>query len=241
MAGGCTGAATPSFSRGRPGAVLCDFDGTVSIDDVTDSILLRFARHGWETLERDWRAGRIGSRRCMAGQVALLDCTPEELDAHVAALPIDPAFAAFAALVAAAAVPLTIVSDGLDRAIHILLRRHGLDHLPVRASRLVVDGPRLWRLEFPHAARPCWSDGATCKCAVARAAAARTGAPVLMIGDGASDHCIAAQADLTFARKGLLAHCVEHGLAHVAVPDFAAALAAWRRLGTAPQATHATF
>ena len=57
-----------------------------------------------------------------------------------------------------------------------------------------------------------------------------------MIGDGASDHCVAAQADLTFARKGLLAHCVEHGLAHVAVADFASAVTAWRRLGRVAEA-----
>jgi 2-hydroxy-3-keto-5-methylthiopentenyl-1-phosphate phosphatase len=228
----------PATERGRPGAVLCDFDGTVSLADVTDSILLRFARPGWEALEHDWRAGRIGSRACMAGQVALLDCTPEALDAHVASLPIDLEFAAFAAIVAAARIPLTIVSDGLDRAIHAMLRRHRLEQLDVRASRLVQAGPRRWRLEFPHAIDGCPSDGATCKCAVAAAARERTRAPVLLIGDGASDRCVARDADLTFARKELLAYCAEHGIAHEAVPDFAVAIVAWRRLVAAAQPAH---
>jgi 2,3-diketo-5-methylthio-1-phosphopentane phosphatase len=220
---------------------VCDFDGTISIDDVTDSILLRFARPGWEALESAWRAGRIGSRECMAGQVALLDCSAEELDAHVAQLPIDPQFAAFAALIAAARVPLTIASDGLDRALHVLLRRYGLDHVPTRASHLVQAGPREWRLEFPHATAGCRSDAATCKCAVVAATRERGDTPVLMIGDGASDRCVAAAADLTFARKELLAHCAEHDLPHEAVADFAAAIAAWQRLAAAPRAAQAVI
>ena len=27
--------------------VQCDFDGTISVDDVTDTLLQRFGRHGW--------------------------------------------------------------------------------------------------------------------------------------------------------------------------------------------------
>ena len=59
--------------------ILCDFDGTISQEDVTDSLLMRFGRPGWDALEVDWRAGKIGSRQCMAGQIALLDCSEDEL------------------------------------------------------------------------------------------------------------------------------------------------------------------
>ena len=75
--------------------ILCDFDGTISVEDVIDSLLDRFGRPGWEALEQDWRAGRIGSRECMSGQVALLDVRQEELDAHLDGLWIDHAFPAF--------------------------------------------------------------------------------------------------------------------------------------------------
>src|SRR6185312_8913179 len=46
--------------------VLCDFDGTIAVDDVTDSLLLRFGRPGWEMLEAAWRDGRIDARACMS-------------------------------------------------------------------------------------------------------------------------------------------------------------------------------
>jgi 2-hydroxy-3-keto-5-methylthiopentenyl-1-phosphate phosphatase len=94
--------------------VLCDFDGTIAVDDVTDSLLERFAAPAWRRLERDWRAGTIGSAACMAGQVALLDASREDLDQHLAASRIDPLFPAFVDAAQAAGCTLRVISDGLD-------------------------------------------------------------------------------------------------------------------------------
>lgn len=211
-------------------SVVCDFDGTIATEDVTDSLLERFARPGWQELERAWRAGAIGSRDCMAAQIELLDCSRDELAAHVAGLAIDPAFEAFVAAVEGAGATLRIASDGLDHVIHAMLARPGLDHVPVCASRLVQRGERRWGLEFPHARRECRSGASTCKCAalVGRGA-------TLVVGDGASDFCAAAHADLTFSKAALRDHCAARGIAHRPIADFAGALAAWRELG-APEA-----
>jgi 2,3-diketo-5-methylthio-1-phosphopentane phosphatase len=216
-----------SPGRRAPWAVVCDFDGTVSEQDVTDSLLLRFARPGWQELEAQWQAGRIGSRACMAGQVALLDCTKEELDAHVAELAIDPDFSAFVEAVDAEGASLTIASDGFGEVIAAMLARAGLAHLPVRASRLVQTGARRWALEFPHARAGCTSCNATCKCACVRGGAAR---PALLVGDGASDFCAATRADLTFAKSRLLDRCAMLCLPHRPIHDFGDALVAWRAL-----------
>jgi 2,3-diketo-5-methylthio-1-phosphopentane phosphatase len=210
--------------------VLCDFDGTVSLHDLTDALLARFARPGWQSLEDDWRAGRIGSRQCMAGQIALLDCSRDELEAFVAEAEIDAGFKAFVAALREEGVPLRIVSDGLDHAIRSVLMRHGISGVPVAASHLVQAGERSWRLAFPQARNDCASAGATCKCAFAEAPQGLPSPAVLMIGDGASDFCAATRADLTFARGELLAHCVERGLPHYAVADFGAALRIWNGL-----------
>ena len=116
-------AATTPRAEAPRWTVLCDFDGTIAPTDVTDSLLARFARDGWQELERKWQGGLISSRACMAGQVALLDCSPEELDAHLAQIAVDPDFAAFAAAVEAAGSSLEIVSDGLDGAVLSILGR----------------------------------------------------------------------------------------------------------------------
>lgn len=229
--------ATPRLSAPR-WTVLCDFDGTISPTDVTDSLLERFARDGWQELERQWEAGRIGSRACMAGQVALLDCSREELDAHLAGIAIDPDFEAFAAEVQASGSPIAIVSDGLDVAILRILAAASMPALPVCASRLVQTGPRRWALEFPHARANCVSASATCKCA---RAPGKADGPVLLIGDGASDFCVAAACDLTFARGKLLTHCVAEGIDHRPVACFAEALRAWRELMAGQRAITASI
>lgn len=203
--------------------ILCDFDGTIAVEDITDALLERFARPGWEALERAWQAGEIGSRECMAGQVALLDVSRAELDACLEEMRIDPAFPAFVAAAHRAGLPVRVVSDGLDHAIRTILARHGLDALPVQANRLVADGARRWRLEFPFADADCRKASGMCKCASA-VRAHNTHQRVLLVGDGASDFCAAGEADFVFAKHRLIEHCRHAGIPHVAIVGFADAL-----------------
>ena len=200
--------------------ILCDFDGTVTVEDTTDTLLERFGREGWQALEEQWRAGRIGSHDCMAGQVALLDMDRAELDAHLDTRHVDTAFAGFVRLAQAHGLHLEILSDGLDYAIHRILGRHGLDWLPVTANALQAVAAREWRLEFPHASASCRVASGTCKCArAAREQSARK--KVLMIGDGASDFCVAEASDFVFAKGKLIAHCIARNIPHVPIRDFA--------------------
>lgn len=207
--------------------ILCDFDGTISVEDITDSLLVRFARPGWEDIELAWKRGEIGSRECMARQIALLDVSRAELDAHLDRMTIDRDFAAFSAAVDEAKLPMTVLSDGLDYSIRRILGRHGLARLPVAANHLIACGERSWRLEFPYAKDDCRSGN--CKCASAgdvRAERRR----VLVIGDGASDFCVSGVADFVFAKHRLVEHCRAAGIAHVRIGSFADALALLPRL-----------
>jgi 2-hydroxy-3-keto-5-methylthiopentenyl-1-phosphate phosphatase len=202
--------------------ILCDFDGTISVEDVIDSLLDRYGRPGWERLEKDWRAGRIGSRVCMGGQVALLDMSWDELDAHLDDVWIDHAFSAFVAKARGLGVPIHVVSDGLDYAIHRILGRHGLDDLPVSANHLAPGiPPQRWLLTSPFEAPGCGSG--TCKCACAGRARAG-GGRTLLIGDGTSDFCAADHADFVFAKHRLIEHCRAAGIPYVPITGFEDAL-----------------
>ncbi|MEO5623790.1 MAG: MtnX-like HAD-IB family phosphatase [Dokdonella sp.] len=203
--------------------ILCDFDGTVSVEDITDSLLERFGRPGWQAIEHAWRRGEMGSHDCMAQQVALLDANRAELDAHLDTMSIDRAFPLFAAAVEDAGMPLAIVSDGIDYAIRRILGQHGLDTLPVIANRLEAVGERAWQLAFPHGNPHCRVASGNCKCSCANRARVER-KRVLLIGDGASDFCVAGEADLVFAKHRLIEHCRSAGIPYVPITGFADAL-----------------
>lgn len=203
--------------------ILCDFDGTIAVEDVIDSLLEHYGRPGWEALERDWRSGRIGSRECMGAQVALLDMSREELDAHLSSLWIDHAFPEFVEKARALGVPIRVVSDGLDYAVQQILRRYGLDDLPVAANHLApATPPQRWRLTSPFQASGCASG--TCKCACVEQARNNGASRTLLIGDGVSDFCAADRVDFVFAKHRLIEHCRAAGIPYVPITGFKDAL-----------------
>lgn len=200
--------------------VIVDFDGTISRQDTTDQILTRFADPQWHAIEEEWLVGTIGSRDCMRRQIELLRVSPQRLDAFIDTIEIDGAFSSFVLLCARHAIPVTVVSDGLDRTIHAVLTRAGLGRLRVVANRLSHAGADRWTLSSPHAAASAACMSGTCKCAVADSLQRPL---TLLVGDGKSDHCVAGEADLVFAKKGLIAHCRELGLPHRPFTDFSEA------------------
>lgn len=198
--------------------IICDFDGTITREDVTDILLERFALPEWREIEAAWKAGRIGSRECMLRQVDLLRADIRDIDRCLDAIDIDPGFPAFAALARRHGVDLRVVSDGIDYAIHRILGRRGLAGLPVFANHLEILEERRYRLGFPHASDGCAKGSGTCKCRIARHGASE--AIRLLIGDGASDYCAASSVHLAFAKDKLLTHCRDGNLPHVAFADF---------------------
>ena len=200
--------------------VFVDFDGTISPLDTTDLLLERFADPRWRDIEEDWKAGRIGSRECMSRQIDLVRASPEQLDAFIADIDIDPGFPGFVRRCRVLGHSVTVMSDGLDRSVASALRRAGLD-LPFHANRLEWIGGDRWRLTFPYARSGCRSLAGNCKCQLAES---ERHAARIVVGDGRSDFCIAGWADLVLAKGSLLAHCGQNGLPYIAFSEFADAI-----------------
>jgi 2-hydroxy-3-keto-5-methylthiopentenyl-1-phosphate phosphatase len=205
--------------------VLLDFDGTIAPDDPTDRLLERFAEPAWLEIEAEWQAGRISSRECMQRHAALLRATPDELDAAIETIRIDPTFHHFVNFCRRRSLDLTIVSDGFDRVLRAVLKR---ERLSVRffANRLEWRGGDRWSLAVPYAEATCRSQSANCKCSHG---AGRPGACVV-IGDGRSDFCMAERADYVIAKDALAGFCRARGLPHASFSTFedvTARLAEW--------------
>jgi 2,3-diketo-5-methylthio-1-phosphopentane phosphatase len=203
--------------------IVCDFDGTIALEDVTDGLLERFAYAEWREIEAQWLAGRFGSRECMARQVGLIDATREQLDSYLDTVEIDPSFASFVEECERGGnITLEVNSDGIDYAVFRILRNHGLSGLRVRANALIPLSESTYRLDFPHSVAGCLAQAGNCKCSSARllSTARPSNSATILIGDGASDFCVASQADFVFAKGRLLTHCRAKGIPHSAFDGF---------------------
>lgn len=217
-------------SIGVEHSVFIDFDGTIAPVDTTDLLLEQFADPAWHAVEDEWRAGVIGSRECLARQVDLIRATPQQMDAFVREIEIDPGLPDFIALCRLHGMRATVVSDGLDRTVGAVLARFGID-VPYFANHLEWVGDDRWRLTFPHARGDCRALSGNCKCQFAEAV---TGSRRILVGDGRSDFCIAERVDMVLAKGSLVAHCRSSELPHFAFTKFDEAtrlLEAWLRVG----------
>src|SRR5262249_50897859 len=191
-----------------------------------DALLERFAAPEWWLVQDDWKAGLSGARECLVRQIDLVRATPAELDDFIETIEIDPGFPSFVDLCIDAGHDVTVVSDGLDRTVDAVLKRHDLD-LTFYANRLEWRGDDRWRLRFPYARSACQALSGNCKCQFTESARLDLR---MVIGDGRSDFCIARRADLGLAKSALLPHCVETGLPVRAFENFdeaASILAGW--------------
>jgi len=144
------------------------------------------------------------------------------MDAFVAGIEIDPGVPEFIRLCTSLGHRVSVVSDGLDRTVGAVLRRHGID-VPHFANHLEHVGERRWRLTFPWARDDCKPLSGNCKCQFATSTTRGLRDIRVVVGDGRSDFCVAEGADLVLAKSSLTRHCVANDLPHFAFTTFAEA------------------
>jgi 2-hydroxy-3-keto-5-methylthiopentenyl-1-phosphate phosphatase len=191
--------------------VLIDFDGTISLEDVGDELLVRLLPdlREAEELDASYYAGEIGSRDLMRWDMDALPRDPELLRREALGIGIDPTFADLMAVVREHGAALEVVSDGLGFHVDPMLAGAGFPDLPVatNANRLGEGGDGL---TFPYGHPECFVCG-TCKRERVRAHQ-RAGQVVVFVGDGTSDRYAAHHADLVYAKGKLASLCADGGI-----------------------------
>ncbi|MDO1581364.1 MtnX-like HAD-IB family phosphatase [Rhizobium oryzicola] len=208
---------------------FCDFDGTISKEDVTDLVLDRFALPEWHDVEARWERGEINSRQCMKAQVKLLRADIEELDAFLDTIEIDQGFLAFKKFCDEKQIGITIVSDGVDYFIRRILANHGITGVEIIANRMmrtVEGGEARFDLAFPYASEGCTPASGVCKCRVLGAYSGEH----IYVGDSRSDFCVSHEAQLVFAKATLITYCEENRIPFVAYTGFNEVLSTVRML-----------
>ena len=206
---------------------IIDFDGTLSVRDTVDTLLARFAPPEWEAIEAQWLAGDISAVECMQRQIGLVKADHVTLESFFRGIQLDASFLPFHQY-ASQFAKLAIVSDGLDHAINISTRHAAFPQLPVYANHLSFV-PNGISLSFPYLSKECTAGNGVCKCAVARDLVQECGGPVVLIGDGKSDACLAHKADVVFAKGSLVNYCVQQGIDYLPFQSFADVLAKVRK------------
>lgn len=201
-------------------AVFCDFDGTITRRDVGYNLFYHFSKGKNDELIPQWEAGRLSTRDCLLQEAAMVHATEEEIYRFLEQFEFNPGFVEFERLCQASGTDLFVVSDGLDFYIRYLLERNHLEHLHVIANRGKLENGGI-TVEFTHHNRTCRRCGS---CKGERIQEYRSRQPqkacVVFIGDGYSDVCATAEADVVFAKKELEQYCLINDIAFYKYDDF---------------------
>ncbi len=208
--------------------VFCDFDGTITHDDIGNRLFDYFSDGRARDAVARWEAGEIDSQQCLIEEAASLrDISESELHAFLDGFAIDPGFLPFAVLCEYYNVPLTILSDGLDLYINYILNRHRLNHIPVCTNSGQLENGRIITA-FP------WSDNNCPRCANCKgyqiSRLTPSGHTSIYIGDGRSDLCAIGTADVLFATGFLADYCTAHDIDYIAFDSFVEVITKFREL-----------
>ena len=103
-----------------------------------------------------------------------------------------------------------VVTQRMDRIVETILRRAGLERVPVFANHVEVE-PFTIRLSFPYFNRMGCDHCSSCNL-YHLSRFRRPGVPLIFVGERGADYCAARSCDLVFARGELRARCEDEGL-----------------------------
>jgi 2-hydroxy-3-keto-5-methylthiopentenyl-1-phosphate phosphatase len=197
--------------------LVVDFDGTVTEDDLLDTIARRFGDPAiYREVEDGLHVGRLPLREVITREFRPVRRPLEEVVRwELDNVRIRPGFRELVGLARERGWRFVVVSSGFRELIEPILEREGGD-VELHANR--VDArPDGWRVRWNYA-DDCDACGESCKRAVAEELAGE--GELVYVGDGYSDRCAAQLADRVFATRALARYLDERGVAYEPFRDF---------------------
>ena len=190
--------------------IFFDFDNTVTSHDILDDVIRRFAVDDrWVSLEKAWEEGSIGSKECIREQLRSVRATRKKMAEYCSTIRLDPYFNLTLDLLRKEGAQPVILSDNFSFFIKNILKHNGIKGIKVYANGIRFDDDRL----IPSFTRP---RGACLKCAHCKSThilrKRRGPKPVVYVGDGRSDMCVAKHADMVLAKEPLLGFCRQNNI-----------------------------
>lgn len=191
--------------------IYCDFDGTVTRQDVVNLLLDKLADSQWLDIEAKWLEGKIDSRECLSEQIPLIQGGWQAIEKILNhEVELEPDFKSFSTWCSKNNIPLYIVSDGLDKIINTIFSKQNINVTSVWSNKLEITEETKTAIEFPYPPKDMDCKFGLCKCQVLEKSKEKT--MKIVIGDGFSDTCWAKKGDLVFAKSHLLDFCKNNNL-----------------------------
>ena len=110
--------------------ILCDFDGTITLEDSSVKILEQFVEEDWEQYDSLLENGKISLHECMQIQFGMIKAEKSSIVESLNHISLREGFKEFVQFCTSQRIPLIVVSAGLDFVIETVLSLHNLT-LPV--------------------------------------------------------------------------------------------------------------
>ncbi|MBA7573379.1 2-hydroxy-3-keto-5-methylthiopentenyl-1-phosphate phosphatase [subsurface metagenome] len=197
--------------------IQCDFDGTITTNNISLVLREKFAIGNWRKIESDYLGGHITVEQSNKLQFALIEESREKLEAFARKnAEIRPGFLEFVRYCQESAIPFAIVSSGLDFYIEAVLDKIGASDLELHCAQtsFAKDG-----ITVSYAG----PDGGTVREGFKKKYLAwlrKRGGRVVYIGDGLSDLEAARAADCVFATGHLHSLLNTSSVRHHTFSDF---------------------
>ena len=185
--------------------VLTDFDDTAAEQNVAELLLNRFGDPTWPDIRRRFRAGEftlnqyqeITFRNILADRDTMQDYVKQNAN-------LRPYFGELWRYCQQHAIPMAVVSQGLDFYIEALLEKEGFSQVPVHAVNTHFTPLGIsYEYRYPYPGK----EGQGNSKAVVVDSYRQPGHYIIYIGDGLSDFEAANKADLLFAHRTLAEEC----------------------------------
>jgi 2-hydroxy-3-keto-5-methylthiopentenyl-1-phosphate phosphatase len=201
--------------------IFCDFDGTITYQDVWLEIGNCFIedKKTWHEVISSYESGEIGSRECFMKEIELIgNFDKKMLDEIIDRQIIEHYFIDFVKFCKEKKLELILLSEGVDYYINRILQNNGLD-LPFYTNKFVIsEDESSINLEFPFSDAEC----STCGCCKRNLLLNLIGDDEISvyIGDGLSDIYAVKYADIIFAKKTLASYCWKNNITYFDYNDF---------------------
>lgn len=201
--------------------IFCDFDGTITENDVWVSVGEHFIKRKdlWAEVIKKFENLEIGARECFLKECNLIENFDKKIfDEIIDSQRIDPYFKESKNFCDENSIPLTILSEGMDYYIHRILSINNIDTISYSNKLVLSKDEKNIILEYPNPDSECLKCGC-CKRNLIINLCSDDEISVF-IGDGYSDACAVNYADIVFAKKSLASHCWKNNITYFDYHDF---------------------